>query len=218
MYLPPLQEQLGSKSEVRDAIYVTLEILSNWGDAAKVGLTQVEFFDLHNGKLFVSPHDVDIRHTDSPGDLRCLINRHPNVSQRPETPCLPGGAGPGAPFFCPGATWQVLLEMSGLDLVLSADCGFVTFVVLKFFLPLPFLIQKGSEICNISLDAHFVCMRTTCLPASFFLPSVVREKVLGNGSQPHWMEASSPQPQWRGGPGGEAEQAVKLISWRTSLV
>ncbi|KAK2493665.1 hypothetical protein MC885_014564, partial [Smutsia gigantea] len=62
--------------EIRDAIYVTMEILSNWGNTSWVGLTEVEFFDLNDTKLYVSPHDVDIRNADTPGDLGHLVNRH----------------------------------------------------------------------------------------------------------------------------------------------
>ncbi|XP_008839870.1 protein KIAA0556 homolog isoform X2 [Nannospalax galili] len=61
--------------EIKDAIYVTMEILSNWGNASWVGLTEVQFFDLNNTMLYVSPHDVDIRNTESPGELGYLINR-----------------------------------------------------------------------------------------------------------------------------------------------
>lgn len=57
-----------------------MEILSNWGDARRVGLTEVEFFDLRHRKLFVSPHDVDLRHSDAPGELACLVNRSLTVS------------------------------------------------------------------------------------------------------------------------------------------
>ncbi|XP_054438757.1 katanin-interacting protein [Pteronotus mesoamericanus] len=62
--------------EMKDAIYVTMEILSTWGNTSRVGLTEVEFFDLDNTKLYVSPHDVDIRNTDTPGDLGLLVNRN----------------------------------------------------------------------------------------------------------------------------------------------
>ncbi|KAM5330805.1 katanin-interacting protein isoform 2-T2 [Glossophaga mutica] len=62
--------------EMKDAIYVTMEILSTWGSRSWVGLTEVEFFDLDNTKLYVSPHDVDIRNTDTPGDLGLLVNRN----------------------------------------------------------------------------------------------------------------------------------------------
>uniref|UniRef100_A0A452S005 Katanin interacting protein n=1 Tax=Ursus americanus TaxID=9643 RepID=A0A452S005_URSAM len=62
--------------DIKDAVYVTMEILSNWGHASWVGLTEVEFFDLHNTKLYVSPHDVDIRTMDTPGDLGHLVNRN----------------------------------------------------------------------------------------------------------------------------------------------
>ncbi|CAI9600528.1 unnamed protein product, partial [Staurois parvus] len=63
-----------TKSTVKDAIYITVEILSNWGNSHFVGLTEVQFFDLKNQKIYVSPLDVDIRNADFPGDLRCLVN------------------------------------------------------------------------------------------------------------------------------------------------
>ncbi|XP_051488392.1 katanin-interacting protein isoform X1 [Apus apus] len=69
-----LREKVTTTMEVCDAIYVTMELLSNWGDPVHVGLSKVEFFDLCNKKIFVSPHDVDIRNADSPGDLCCLVN------------------------------------------------------------------------------------------------------------------------------------------------
>ncbi|XP_074867041.1 katanin-interacting protein isoform X2 [Carettochelys insculpta] len=74
-------DQLQTKAEVQDAIYVTMEILSNWGNQVSVGLTAVEFFDLHDVRMFVSPHDVDIRNSDSPGDLCCLVNRNLNSTK-----------------------------------------------------------------------------------------------------------------------------------------
>lgn len=67
--------------DVRDATYVTMELLSNWGNPANVGLSQVEFFDFHNQRIFVSPHDVDIRNADNAGDLCCLVNNNLNVRQ-----------------------------------------------------------------------------------------------------------------------------------------
>lgn len=73
--------QMTTSMEVRDAIYVTMELLSNWGNPVNVGLSEVEFFDLYNEKIFVSPHDVDIRNADNPGDLCCLVNKNLNVRQ-----------------------------------------------------------------------------------------------------------------------------------------
>ncbi|NWV60821.1 K0556 protein, partial [Malurus elegans] len=73
--------QMTASMEVHDAIYVTMELLSNWGDPASVGLSQVEFFDLHNEKMFVSPHDVDIRNADNAGDLCCLVNKNLNLTK-----------------------------------------------------------------------------------------------------------------------------------------
>uniref|UniRef100_A0A4W2GGP8 Katanin interacting protein n=1 Tax=Bos indicus x Bos taurus TaxID=30522 RepID=A0A4W2GGP8_BOBOX len=71
------EDKSGPKAEeIKDAIYVTMEILSNWGNTSWVGLTEVEFFDLNNTKLYVSPHDVDIRNTDMPGDLGHLVSRN----------------------------------------------------------------------------------------------------------------------------------------------
>ncbi|XP_059548446.1 katanin-interacting protein isoform X3 [Myotis daubentonii] len=70
------EDKLGVNTEMKDAIYVTMEILSNWGNLSWVGLTEVEFFDLDNTKLYVSPHDVDIRNADMPGDLGQLVNRN----------------------------------------------------------------------------------------------------------------------------------------------
>ncbi|KAK2097761.1 hypothetical protein P7K49_023212 [Saguinus oedipus] len=75
--------------EIKDAIYVTMEILSNWGNSWWVGLTEVEFFDLNDTKLYVSPHDVDIRNTATPGELGRLVNRNLAVS-RGALDCLPG--------------------------------------------------------------------------------------------------------------------------------
>ncbi|EPY79533.1 hypothetical protein CB1_000916014 [Camelus ferus] len=72
----PEDESRTKEEEIKDAIYVTMEILSNWGSASWVGLTEVEFFDLNHTKLYVSPHDVDIRNADTHGDLGHLVNRN----------------------------------------------------------------------------------------------------------------------------------------------
>ncbi|CAL8305235.1 unnamed protein product [Boreogadus saida] len=63
-----------ASAEPPPAIYVTMEILSNWGNALQVGLTEVEFFCPRNKKLYVSPHDLDIRNAHSPGNLAALVN------------------------------------------------------------------------------------------------------------------------------------------------
>lgn len=79
-----LQEKWRARAdEIEDAIYVTMEILSNWGNASWVGLTEVQFFDLNDIKLYVSPHDVDIRNAVLPGKLGCLVNRDLVVSEGP---------------------------------------------------------------------------------------------------------------------------------------
>lgn len=73
--------QMTTNVEIHNAIYVTVELLSNWGNPVNIGLREVEFFDLYNKKIFVSPHDVDIRNADYPGDLCCLVNNL-NVRQQ----------------------------------------------------------------------------------------------------------------------------------------
>ncbi|XP_078096139.1 katanin-interacting protein [Mustelus asterias] len=67
------QSVAGSRS-VKDTVYVSMEILSNWGNSEKVGLTEVQFFDLKHQKIFVSSHDVDIRNAHCPGNLNSLVN------------------------------------------------------------------------------------------------------------------------------------------------
>lgn len=67
-------------AEVTPALYVTMEILSNWGNALQVGLTELQFFCPRNKKLYVSPHDLDIRNTDYPGNLGVLVNGKMKVS------------------------------------------------------------------------------------------------------------------------------------------
>ncbi|KAM6897868.1 katanin-interacting protein isoform 2-T2 [Xenentodon cancila] len=61
-------------AEVTPALYVTMEILSNWGNKLQVGLTELQFFCLRNKKFYVSPHDIDIRNADYPGNLGALVN------------------------------------------------------------------------------------------------------------------------------------------------
>ena len=69
-----------SSTEVMPALYVTMEILSNWGNALQVGLTELQFFCLKNKRLYVSPHDLDIRNTYYPGNLAALVNGKSKVS------------------------------------------------------------------------------------------------------------------------------------------
>ncbi|XP_028264447.1 protein KIAA0556 isoform X2 [Parambassis ranga] len=68
------QPRRQSSPEVTQALYVTMEILSNWGNALQAGLTELQFFCLKNKKLYVSPHDIDIRNVDYPGNLGILVN------------------------------------------------------------------------------------------------------------------------------------------------
>ncbi|XP_072916930.1 katanin-interacting protein isoform X1 [Hemitrygon akajei] len=62
------------RQSAKDIIYVSMEILSNWGNDHKVGLTEVQFFDLKQQKISVSPHDIDVRNAYCPGNLDSLVN------------------------------------------------------------------------------------------------------------------------------------------------
>uniref|UniRef100_A0A673Y4M2 Katanin interacting protein n=1 Tax=Salmo trutta TaxID=8032 RepID=A0A673Y4M2_SALTR len=64
-------------AEAPPTVYVTMEILSNWGNRGQVGLTEMQFFGPGNRKLYVSPHDLDIRNADYPGNLGALVNGKP---------------------------------------------------------------------------------------------------------------------------------------------
>ncbi|XP_077407033.1 katanin-interacting protein isoform X2 [Vanacampus margaritifer] len=68
-------------SEVPPALYVTMELLSNWGHPMLVGLTELQFFGPGNKKLYVSPHDLDIRNADYPGNLAALVNGKPKTTK-----------------------------------------------------------------------------------------------------------------------------------------
>ncbi|XP_035386634.1 protein KIAA0556 isoform X2 [Electrophorus electricus] len=69
---PPPRRQ--ASVEAASTLYVTMEILSNWGNGCRVGLTEVQFFCRRNRKLYVSPHDLDIRNAEHPGNLGTLVN------------------------------------------------------------------------------------------------------------------------------------------------
>ncbi|XP_063286306.1 katanin-interacting protein [Pelobates fuscus] len=69
-----VEQQATFPPAVKDAICITVKIISNWGNPFSVGLTEVQFFDVSNQQIYVSPHDVDIRNADNPGELSCLVN------------------------------------------------------------------------------------------------------------------------------------------------
>ncbi|XP_054849304.1 katanin-interacting protein isoform X2 [Eublepharis macularius] len=140
---PQLLDQMELGRDVQDAIYVTLEILSNWGNSQRVGLTEVEFFDLHNGKVFVSPHDVDIRHADSPRDLCCLVNRDLHVSKE------------HSPWTCrfqpPVQLYFVLRNPS-----LSGDFGISRIRIWNYYTPLLGDLNIGARNVTVYVDGTLV--------------------------------------------------------------
>ncbi|XP_067407303.1 katanin-interacting protein isoform X2 [Emydura macquarii macquarii] len=135
--------QLQPKAEVQDAIYVTMEILSNWGNDVKVGLTEVEFFDLHTVKMFVSPHDVDIRNTDSPGDLCCLVNRSLNsTKERFLWTC---------PFHAPVQLYFVIRNPSR-----SHDFGISKIKIWNYNTTTPSDLDIGAKNVKLYVDENLV--------------------------------------------------------------
>ncbi|XP_060116845.1 katanin-interacting protein [Heteronotia binoei] len=140
---PQEEEQLASERDIRDAIYVTLEILSNWGSALRVGLAEVEFFDLHCRKVFVSPHDVDIRHADSPGDLCCLVNRNLRAGKDPSSWTCP--------FQPPVQLYFVLRNPS-----LSGDFGLSRIRIWNHCTPLLGDLNIGARNVAVYVDGNLV--------------------------------------------------------------
>ncbi|CAI5791774.1 Uncharacterized protein PODLI_1B000179 [Podarcis lilfordi] len=139
----PVLGQLELEREVRDAIYITVEILSNWGNASRVGLTEVEFFDLHHAKVFVSPHDVDIRHADMPGELGCLVNRNSKVSkERFPWTCL---------FQPPVQLYFVVRNPS-----LSDDFGLSQIRIWNYSTPVPSNLDIGARNIIVYVDGNLV--------------------------------------------------------------
>ncbi|XP_042293815.1 katanin-interacting protein isoform X2 [Sceloporus undulatus] len=141
--VPHILGQVGLEREVQDAIYITVEILSNWGNTTRVGLTEVEFFDLHNGKLFVSPHDVDIRHADSPGDLSCLVNR----SLMASGPCFPWTC-----LFQPPVQLYFVLRNPSL----SGDFGLSRIRIWNYSTPVVGDLDIGAQNILVYVDGALV--------------------------------------------------------------
>ncbi|XP_061455578.1 katanin-interacting protein isoform X2 [Rhineura floridana] len=140
---PHVLGQQELEREVRDAIYITVEILSNWGHATRVGLTEVEFFDLHHDKVFVSPHDVDIRHADTPGELGCLVNRNVDVSKdRIPWTCL---------FQPPVQLYFVVRNPS-----LSSDFGLSRIRIWNYSTPAPSDLDIGARNIIVYVDGNLV--------------------------------------------------------------
>ncbi|NWW18030.1 K0556 protein, partial [Falcunculus frontatus] len=135
--------QMPTSVEVHDAIYVTMELLSNWGNPANVGLSQVEFFDLHNEKIFVSPHDVDIRNADNPGDLCCLVNKNLNL---PKESCLWM-----CPFHPPVQLYFVIRNPTR-----SRDFGISKIKIWNYNTTTPSDLDVGAKKVKLYIDENLV--------------------------------------------------------------
>ncbi|XP_051632830.1 katanin-interacting protein isoform X4 [Manacus candei] len=138
-----LREKVASSVEVHDAIYVTMELLSNWGNPGNVGLSQVEFFDLHDEKIFVSPHDVDIRNADNPGDLCCLVNK--NLNLRKES-CLWM-----CPFHPPIQLYFVIRNPTR-----SCDFGISKIKIWNYSTTTPSDLDVGAKKVKLYVDENLV--------------------------------------------------------------
>ncbi|NXK65617.1 K0556 protein, partial [Sylvietta virens] len=137
------REKMTASMEVHDAIYVTMELLSNWGNPANVGLSQVEFFDLHNQRIFVSPHDVDIRNADNPGDLCCLVNKNLNL---PKESCLWM-----CPFHPPVQLYFVIRNPTR-----SRDFGISKIKIWNYNTTTPSDLDVGAKKVKLYVDENLV--------------------------------------------------------------
>ncbi|KAL2298821.1 hypothetical protein Nmel_014427 [Mimus melanotis] len=137
------REKMTASMEVHDAIYVTMELLSNWGNPANVGLSQVEFFDLHNQRIFVSPHDVDIRNADNPGDLCCLVNKNLHL---PKDSCLWM-----CPFHPPVQLYFVIRNPTR-----SRDFGISKIKIWNYNTTTPSDLDVGAKKVKLYVDENLV--------------------------------------------------------------
>ncbi|NXD25790.1 K0556 protein, partial [Spelaeornis formosus] len=137
------REKMTASMDVQDAIYVTMELLSNWGNPANVGLSQVEFFDLHNERIFVSPHDVDIRNADYPGDLCCLVNKNLNL---PKESCLWM-----CPFHPPVQLYFVIRNPTR-----SCDFGISKIKIWNYNTTTPSDLDVGARKVKLYVDENLV--------------------------------------------------------------
>ncbi|NXU95887.1 K0556 protein, partial [Cettia cetti] len=137
------RKKMTASMEVHDAIYVTMELLSNWGNPVNVGLSQVEFFDLHNERIFVSPHDVDIRNADNPGDLCCLVNKNLNL---PKESCLWM-----CPFHPPVQLYFVIRNPTR-----SRDFGISKIKIWNYNTTTPSDLDAGAKKVKLYVDENLV--------------------------------------------------------------
>ncbi|NXH45048.1 K0556 protein, partial [Dicaeum eximium] len=137
------REKMTASMEVPDAIYVTMELLSNWGNPANVGLSQVEFFDLHNERIFVSPHDVDIRNADNSGDLCCLVNKNLHL---PKESCLWM-----CPFHPPVQLYFVIRNPTR-----SRDFGISKIKIWNYNTTTPSDLDVGAKKVKLYVDENLV--------------------------------------------------------------
>ncbi|NXQ51752.1 K0556 protein, partial [Anthoscopus minutus] len=137
------REKMTGTMEVHDAIYVTMELLSNWGNPANVGLSQVEFFDLHNERIFVSPHDVDIRNADNTGDLCCLVNKNLKL---PKESCLWM-----CPFHPPVQLYFVIRNPTR-----SRDFGISKIKIWNYNTTAPSDLDVGAKKVKLYVDENLV--------------------------------------------------------------
>ncbi|XP_063171031.1 katanin-interacting protein isoform X2 [Candoia aspera] len=139
----PVLDHMELEKEVRDAIYITIEILSNWGDAACVGLTEVEFLDLNFERVFVSPHDVDIRHADPPGELGRLVNRSANVRK---------DLHPWSCLFQPPVQLYFIVRNPSL----SGDFGLSRIRIWNYSSPVNGDLNIGARSIIVYVDGHLI--------------------------------------------------------------
>ena len=79
-----LQSASSSKSSSLETsssdLEVIIEINSNWGHPSRVGVTEVQFFDLEGQRLTLQPSSLDVRNaSESKGELANIVNARMKV-------------------------------------------------------------------------------------------------------------------------------------------
>jgi hypothetical protein len=70
-----------SQSDDTEILEVHTEVISNWGHPSRVGVTEIQFFDMENKRLEVDPNDVNIYGADDvKGDIANILNGKFKVS------------------------------------------------------------------------------------------------------------------------------------------
>ncbi|XP_064624370.1 katanin-interacting protein-like isoform X2 [Lineus longissimus] len=90
---PDIKAMKQSQSDDVEMIEVHMEVVSNWGHPSRVGLTEIQFFDMENKRLEVDPNDVNIYGADDvKGIIANVLNgKFKTTKERNMWSCSQGG-------------------------------------------------------------------------------------------------------------------------------